>query len=153
MQHFKLLVVAGAMTGLVAGAQAQAPSNPDEIIAARQAGYKHIGDVFGAMKKGIDGGQDVQQYAAGAKEIADWGRKVPSLFPPGTETGHNTHATPAVWSDRATFDKNAADMTAQADKLAQIASTGDKAAFATQWQAVGGTCGSCHANQKFRTRL
>lgn len=133
----------------IAGAQAPAK----EVIATRQAGFKHMGDLFGAMKKAIDGGQEVTSFAAGAKEIADFGRKIPTLFPVGTETGFDTHAQPTIWSDRAGFEANAARLVIEADKLSIVAATGDKAAFAAQWQTTGGTCGSCHANQKFRTRL
>jgi cytochrome c556 len=148
------LVAGGfALVGALGGASAQTPTSPDEIIATRQAGFKHVGDLFNAMKKGIDGGLDVAQFASGAKEISDFGKKIPTLFPPGTETGHDTHAQPAIWTDRATFDQNAGNMSTEAGKLAEVAASGDKAAFAAQWQKTGGTCGSCHANQKFRTRI
>ena len=153
MHCLKVLAAAALVASVVGIAQAQTPAKPDDVIAERQAGFKHIGDVFGAMKKGIDAGQDPTQFAAGAKDIADWGRKIPTLFPPGTETGHNTHAQPTVWSDRAGFEAAAANLATQGDKLAAVASTGDKAAFTAQWQATGNACGTCHANQKYRTRL
>lgn len=157
MNFVRVSLVAGLVGVSVALAHGQTaaapPTSPDEIIVFRKAGYKHIGEEFGAMKKAIDAGADVKPFAAGAKEIADWGRKIPTLFPPGTETGHDTHAQPAVWSERDLFDKNAAAMVTQAEKLAQVADTGDKAAFADQWKATGNACGACHANQKFRTRI
>jgi cytochrome c556 len=156
MHKLHTLVLIGttafAMASATLVAQAQTPA-ADQIIADRQAGFKKMSDEFGAMKKAIDAGQDVKPLAADAQDIANWGKKIPTVFPPGTESGHNTHATAAVWSDRSQFDTNAANLTAAADKLAQIAATGDKAAFADQWKAVGSTCGACHANQKFRTRI
>jgi cytochrome c556 len=147
--HFTMLLALAVLAGGVARA-----ATPDEIIAGRQAGFKHIGDMFfGSMKKGIESGQDVTTFATGAKEIADWGRKIPSEFPAGTETGHNTHAQPTVWSDRSGFETAAANLVTQADKLAAVAAAGDKAGFAAQWQTTGGACGACHTNQKYRTRL
>ncbi len=153
MKKFATLMAAAAIAGGFSVAQAQTPAAPDDIIAARQAGFKHVGDLFNAMKKGIDAGADVTTFAVGAKEIADWGRKIPSMFPKGTETGHDTHAQPTVWTDNATFNTNANNLATEADKLAVAAASGDKAKFAAQWQTTGNTCGSCHANQKFRTRL
>ncbi len=142
-----------AVTIVAGSALAQSPSSPDDIIAQRQAGQKQLAQTFAGMKKGIDSGADVTQYVGPAKDMAAWAVKFPTLFPPGTETGHNTHATPAVWSDRATFNADAQDLVVQLNKLQQVAATGDKAAFAEQWQATGKVCGSCHANEKFRTRI
>ena len=140
-----LLCAAGGF-GVVRAADA-----PDDIIAARQAGYKHIGALFGQMRKGIDSGADVTAFAAPAREIADWGRKIPTLFPPGTETGHGTHARPDIWTDRAGFDKDSAALVTQAEALAQTAASGDKAAFAAQWKVTGGACGACH--RAYRSRI
>jgi cytochrome c556 len=144
-------VIAAAMAGAIGYAAAQTPTTPTEIIAARKAGYKHVGDLFGGMKKGIDAGADVAPFAPQAKEIADWARKVPSLFPPGTETGGETHALPAIWTNKADFDAKAGDLATAADKLSVVAASGDKAAFEAQWKATGGTCGACH--REYRARL
>jgi cytochrome c556 len=134
----------------VAGLGIAAAQTPDDIIAQRQAGYKHIGQLFGAMKKGIDARADVTQFAGPAQEIAAWGEKIPTLFPDGTQKGHDTHAKPEIWSDRAEFDQKAKDLVAQAGKLVQAAQSGDKGAFAAQWKATGAACGACH--EKFRYR-
>jgi len=127
-----------------------AAATPDEIIAQRQAGYKHIGDLFKAMKQAIDAGSDVQKFAPEATEIADWGRKIPTLFPPGTETGHKTHARPEIWTNRAEFDRDAATLSARADTLTQVAAGGDKAAFAAQWKATAQACGACHHSFRYK---
>jgi cytochrome c556 len=125
-------------------------ATPDEIIATRQAGYKHIGDIDDAMKQAVWDGSDVRGFAGPAKEIADWGRKLVTLFPPGTEKGHDTKARPEIWTDRAGFDADAAALVTEADKLATVAATGDKAAFAAQWKAMGGACGACHRGYRYR---
>lgn len=135
----------GAALGLTAlGIVASYAATPEEIIADRRAHYKHMGEVFKAMKEGIDSGADVKQFATGASYIVDWAGQIPTAFPPGTETGGGTHALPPIWSDRAGFDKLAGELKVQAEKLQQVAATGDKAAFAAQFKATGAVCGECH---------
>lgn len=140
-----VLLAAGAT---VPSTQAE---TPDEIIAARQAGYKHIGDINDAMKKAVADGTDITGFAGPAKEIADWGRKVTALFPPGTEKGHDTKARPEIWTNKADFDADAAALVTEAEKLATVAGGGDKAAFAAQWKVMGGTCGACHREYRYRS--
>ena len=126
-------------------------ATPDEVIAERRAGYKHIGEVAKAMKAGVESGADVTQFAAGAGDIAAWAEKIPTMFPPGTETGGGTHALPPVWSDRPGFDKLAGQLHAEATKLQAVAATGDKAAFLAQFKATGAVCGECH--HTYRAKL
>jgi cytochrome c556 len=123
---------------------------PDDIIAGRQAAYDLQGGVFAAMKATIDAGGSVKPLADGAKGLVSWGHAIPGMFPVGTESGHNTKAKPEIWSDRATFEKDAANFTADAEKLVTLAEADDKAGFAAQWKETGGTCGACH--RAFRNR-
>jgi cytochrome c556 len=141
------LGVAAAVAVVSAGLAA----TPDEVIAARRAGYKHIGEVAKAMKAGVESGADVTQFAAGAGDIAAWADKIPTMFPPGTETGGGTHALPTVWSERPEFDKLAAKLKVEATKLQTVAATGDKAAFLAQFKATGAVCGECH--HTYRAKL
>jgi cytochrome c556 len=143
-------LVAAVAASAIGYAAAQTPSSPAEIIAFRKAGYKHVGELFGGMKKGIDAGADVKPFAPQATEIADWAKKVPTLFPPGTETGGDTHALPAIWANKADFDAKAADLATEATKLSTVAASGDKAAFEAQWKATGATCGACHRTYRAR---
>jgi cytochrome c556 len=134
-----------AAAGLVMTATiASHAAAPDDVIAQRRAGYKHMGEVFKAMKDGVAAGADVQQFASGAGDIVAWATKIPTMFPPGSETGGGTHALPSVWSDRAGFEKLSGDLKTEATKLQEVAGTGDKAAFAAQFKATGAVCGQCH---------
>lgn len=142
-------VVGLGLLGLVAGMALA--ETPDDIIAARQAGYKHIGEIDKAMKAAVNDGSDISGFAGPAREIAAWGRKLVGLFPPGTEQGHETKARPEIWGDRDGFDADAAALVTEADKLATVAATGDKAAFAAQWKAMGGACGTCHRSYRYRS--
>ncbi len=136
--------IALGVSGLAFGQGAGVSLKPDDVIAARQAAFDLQNGVMAAMKTAIDGGLDVKGLTAGAKGIGAWGRVIPAMFPDGTQTGHNTKAKPEIWSDRAGFDKAAANLVAAADKLAQLAEANDKAGFATQYTATGQACGGCH---------
>ena len=123
---------------------------PDDIIAGRQAAFDLQQGVFSAMKGTIDAGGSVKPLVDGAKGLVSWGHAMPAMFPVGTEAGHNTKARPEIWSDRATFEKDAANLAAAADKLLTLAEADDKAGFAAAWKDAGGTCGACH--RAFRAR-
>jgi len=130
---------------------AVAQSTPVEFIAARQAGYKRTGENAAEIKKALEGGQDMAPLVARAQEIADWSRKIPSMFPPGSDTGAKTGALPTIWTDRPGFEAAAANLGVQADKLVAVLKTGDRAAATTQFGATGATCGACHRNYRART--
>ena len=123
---------------------------PDDIIAARQAGYDLQAGVVAAMKAGGESGADVKQCDDGAKGLVSWGHVIPTLFPDGTQTGHDTKAKAEIWSDREGFEKAAANFTTAAEKLETLAAADDKAGFAAQFKETAGTCGACH--RQFRNR-
>ena len=137
------------MLAMAAGA-GSVDLKPDDIIATRQAGFDLQGGVTEAMKAGVASGADVKQYEDGAKGLASWSQVIPSLFPDGTQTGHDTKARPDIWTKRAEFEQDAAKLHDQAEKLATLAAAGDKAGFATQFKATGAACGACHRQFKER---
>ncbi len=120
------------------------------VIEMRQAGYDLLQADAAAIKAAAQAHADPAPFADDADAMARWGRLVPSLFPPGSDHGHDTAARPEVWSDRAGFEKAAADFTAAAEKLSEAAKSGDADAFASQWKATGATCGACHKAYKVR---
>ncbi len=109
-----------------------------------------MGQNFKAMKDAIDAGAPVAPLAPKAAEIVAWAKRIPTMFPPGTETGGGTHAKPAVWSERGGFEKDAAALQEQAGKLEQAAQSGDKSAFAAQWKASANACGTCHKTYRYK---
>ena len=137
-----LFTVAASGWALAQGAAVSLPS--DTVIAARQAAFDLQAGVAAAMKAGVDGGTDVKPYVQGAKGIAAWGKVIPSMFPAGTESGHGTKAKSEIWSDRAGFEKAAANLVTEAEKLQALADTNDKPGFAAQFKATGDACGACH---------
>ncbi len=132
--------------GLVGMAHAadQTAIKSDDVIAARQAGFDLQQGVMAAMKATVDAGGSVKPLTDGAKGLSSWGHVIPTMFPEGTETGHNTKAKKEVWSDRAGFEKDAVNFYQAADKLVTLAEADDKAGFAAQYKEVGGACGACH---------
>lgn len=72
-----------------------------------------------------------------------------ALFPEGSETGHDTRAAPAIWSDRAGFDKALAEFLAAADAAVQAPPT-ELAALGPTLQSLGRTCQSCHEGYRVK---
>ena len=144
------VAVAVCMVGLARAADTVA-LKPDDIIAARQAGFDLQGGVVAAMKATVDSGGSVKPMTDGAKGLAKWGHVIPTMFPDGTQMGHDTKAKPEVWTDRAGFEKAAADFSTAAEKLATLAEADDKAGFAAQFKETTAACGGCHRPYRARS--
>ena len=144
------LVVAASLVGLARAADT-VTLKPDDVIAARQAGFDLQGGVLAAMKAAVDAGGPVKPLTDGAKGLSSWGHVIPTLFPDGTQTGRNTKAKPEVWSDRAGFEKAAAAFTAAAEKLAALAEADDRPGFAAQFKDTAAQCGACHRGYRERS--
>lgn len=146
------LVFAGVAASCLIGLAhaADEPSGLD-IIAARQAGQDLVAGTFiGLLQAAKQKVADVKPYANAALAITKWEPQFRTMFPSGTEHGHKTRALPAIWSNRAGFDKASEKLADEAAKLSQIAKSGDQAAFAAQVQVLGDACDACH--KEFRAR-
>jgi cytochrome c556 len=146
------LLVLGTVAACVAGAaRAAAPPADLDIIATRQAGQALVGGTFiGLMQAAKNKVPDVKPFAPAARALTVWEDEFMKMFPPGSEQGHNTKALPAIWTDRATFQKDAQNLVQQAAKLQKIAESGDQAAFGDQVKALGEACQTCHKQFKAR---
>lgn len=140
---YGLAALLGAGTVLSLPATAQTTS-PADIILIRQAAYALNGGTFAGLKAAVEAKSDVKPLAARADALAKWGRAIPLAFPAGSDTGNPTKALPAIWSDRAGFEKAAANFTEAAEKLSILAKAGDTDGFAAQWKVTGDTCSACH---------
>ena len=138
-----LLLIGLTVTGL---SFAQAQTGAADVIAARQAGYKATLANVGAVKKALDAGADLTTVASNAQGVADWGHKIPTMFPvgSGTAAGVKTAALPEIWANKADFDKLAGNLATEATKLAVALKANDKAAATTAFAATGAACGACH---------
>lgn len=132
---------------VLAGAAHAAGPDP---IETRQAGQDLMLGDFSGIRAVVAAKGDVKTLEKPAAALARWIRQFPSQFPPGTETGHDTKALPAVWSDPAGFRKAADDFVAAADKLTELAKAGDADGVAAQVKVVGDACGACHRTYRAR---
>jgi cytochrome c556 len=154
-----VLAAAGALTVAAAGALATAAGptpqtgslSPEQVIAARQASFDMSVMTMSEMKIAVRDSTDVTKQFYPATTLARWAKVLPTLFPAGTGSGAtalDTHARPEIWTDRAGFEKAAADYAAAADTLATLAQGGDAAGFKAQLDRVTKSCDACHANYK-----
>lgn len=120
-----------------------------DAIAERKAGLKRMAGHMEAIKGIVDGGGAVAPVAERAQEMTRFFEGFPALFPPGSDQGE-TRARPEVWSDRAGFEKAAANMVLATRKLGEAAGSGDTAAVAAAFRETGGTCGACHRGYRAR---
>lgn len=137
-------------TGMALAQGAATLLTADQVVATRKAGMNLQAGNLIAMKQAVEAGTDVKPLVGSAKSLAGWGRVIPTVFPAGTEAAGATKARPEIWSDRAGFERAAANLVAQADKLSQLADANDKAGFAAQYTATTQACGGCHRNYQVR---
>ncbi|MGA3397991.1 MAG: cytochrome c [Acetobacteraceae bacterium] len=132
--------------GLTGAAHAAGP----DPIETRQAGQDLMLADFAGIRAVVAAKGDVKTLEKPADALARWIKQFPSQFPPGSDTGHDTKALPAVWSDSAGFQKAADNFVDAADKLAQLARAGDADGVASQVKVVGDACGACHKTYRAR---
>ena len=121
-----------------------------DVIGERQQIMKSFGAATGQASKMAKGEtpfdlakakEYLQTYATGAQKVA-------SLFPPGSNAGKETAASPKIWENRAGFEKDLAEFRANAEKAASA--TTDLESFRANFGAVTRGCGGCH--QDFRLK-
>lgn len=113
-------------------------------IAVRQAGFSLNNGDFAFIRSVVAAKGDVKPLEVPARAIVKWASVIPSLFPKGTENGHDTKALPEIWSDPAGFQKIATAMGDAATKLAVAAKAGDADEVAVSTKLLGEQCGACH---------
>ncbi len=111
-----------------------------DAIETRQAGQDLLAGDFAGIRAVVAAKGDVKTLEVPAKAMARWTRQFPTLFPKGSEQGHNTKALPAIWTDPAGFQKTAIDLADASDKMAELAKAGDADAVAAQVKVVGDAC-------------
>lgn len=119
--------------------------------AARQADMKKTGAALGALGAIAKGQKpyDAETVKASLTTLSAVGKEFPSLFPPGTETGENTAAAPAIWANFEDFKAQSAKLAGEADKLL-AALPADQAAVGAAMQTLGASCGTCHQTYRLK---
>ena len=150
----RYLILCGLVT-MLGSAQCQAqsagiPVPADQIVSMRKSTMDLQQGIMAAMKAGVEQKADVKPFVDGAKGLVASGKLIAVMFPAGTEKVGDTKAKPAIWSDPADFAKHAQAFDTEAQKLVTLAEANDKEGFATQFAAVGKSCGACHRQYKER---
>ena len=145
----KIVIFAVALAGCATVAEQESSRvetlpTPQQIVAARQAAYHLSAATMGSMKGVIDRGDAVTTQVFAARGVARWARALPTMFPDSTRSVTPTRARPEIWENRADFEAKAAAYAEAATRLAETAATGDRAAFAAQFDATRATCQACH---------
>ncbi len=149
-----VLALAGyvGMHALLGSARAD---DAQAAIDSRRALMKDIGAQMKAIYAVVDAKSgDMADMQKRAEQIKVDAGKLTGLFPAGTSIADmpdKTHAKPEIWQNMDTFKTDAANLEEAAGKLAQAAGSGDMAAFASQFEATGKVCGSCHSD--FRAKI
>jgi cytochrome c556 len=148
----KLIVgMAGALLALSFSA-GLAMAGGDDSITARRACMKANGAGMGVMVPIIKGEKPYDADAIKAalanmnKACAAWDTFWPEDSK--TSTTQKTHASEAIWKDKAGF---AAAGEAAYKAETALGATTDEAGFKAAFPAVGAACGACH--KAFRTAL
>ena len=149
-----LIVCFGVLLGVTALASSQEQTeglSAIDAIAARQASLDMSSITLRSMGDAIRAGGDAKSQGYPAAALAKWAKALPRMFPPGTgkgETSAITQARPAVWRNRAGFDRAAANYAEATARLAALAAANDTAGFTRQLDEVTQACSSCHAVYK-----
>lgn len=141
-------VLAAALVAAASGV-ANAQSGPN-LIEIRQVGFALLSGDFAGIRAVATAKGDVKTLENSAKAMSRYAAIIPSLFPPGTETGNKTRALPEIWSKNDDFKKAAAGLGEASDLLVKASAAGDAAGVDAAIKAVGDACGACH--RPFRTR-
>ncbi len=120
-----------------------AASAQGDVIAQRKEIMKAVGSATrdpGRMLRGE--AFDIAKVKASLAVYVESAAKITGLYPPGSETGGDTTASPKIWQAKADFDARLAKFGADA-KAASAAIT-DEASFRSEMPKVLQNCGSCH---------
>lgn len=148
----KKIAVAAAVLAFACAAQAQ--MKPEEAIRTRQSGFDYMAWSMGKIKANLDGQYNQAAVIAAANTINAIAHSgMGALFMPGTEKSignMKTSVRPEFFTHPQEAAKKAQALATEAEKMVQVASTGDQAAVKAQFGKLGGTCKSCHDDFKMK---
>ncbi|CAM3754483.1 c-type cytochrome [Parendozoicomonas haliclonae] len=141
------VLAAGAMS-----AQAMEFNKADDAVDLRKAQMGLVATYFGDMGAMVKGKAkfNAEQYKTDAERLAVLAQWSATGFESSTYMNSDSKAKPAIWEDKADFDKKMAEFAEAAAKLQVAAAGGDLKASIPAFKAVADTCGSCHKPYKFK---
>jgi len=143
-----LAIGAATSTGVLA-------VDKEQVIKDRQALMKAQGADMGAVKGYLDDKADLAKATTAATDLIETMRKIPDVFPPGTEgpdPDGKYAPKPEVWSDWKGFLAQRDIGAGKAEALLAAVKGGDKTNIQTAFADLGKNgCGACHG--KFREEI
>ena len=155
MRSSMKLLALGAVLAIGATSAIALAADKEQVIKDRQSLMKQQGGDLGAIKAYLDDKGDLAKATAAATDLTQTMKKIPDVFPPGTE-GPNPEGKwapkAAVWSDGKGFLAARDTAAAKVDALLVAVKGGDKAKIQEAFADVGKNgCGACHG--KFREEV
>lgn len=138
-------LAAAAFAALTIAAYAQDKAPQVERWELMDAIGKEVKTMGGMAKREIP--YDAATVENGLDVVIANGTKFPTLFPEGSETGHDTRALPAIWDNKADFDAKAAAMV-EAAEAAKAAAPNGLEAFTAEFRNLGQSCRACHTDYR-----
>ena len=140
--------VAIALATVFLTGQAVWAAEPQE---QRQQSMKTVGQAMGTLAKTAKGeiDYDAAKVEKAFKSMHTAAASFAGKFPEGSETGHETEASPKIWSDRPGFEKATQKFD---DDLAHAiaAAPQDIDAFRAQFGRVAQNCKTCHETYRVK---
>lgn len=134
----RITLAAAAAALLLSGGSALA----QDPVKARKDGFDASKKAMAEIKDLLSGDK-VAPVGTVAQRVGAFAGQLPALFPAGSDKG-DTKAKGEIWANFGDFSEKARNFEAAAKALETTAATGDKAATAKQFAALGGTCKACH---------
>ncbi len=131
------------------GASAAVALTGADAIKERRALMKDNGDATKAVVAILKGAPfDLSAVQKALETYENAAAKMPALFPPDSQTG-DTHALPAVWSDKADLDARFKKL--GEDSAAALKAITNEASFKAAMPSVFKNCQGCH--ETYRAKL
>ena len=139
---------AAAIIGAAGFAPAIAADEPQVV---RQEMMKKVGGATGAMAKMVKGEVDFDAAAALAAltTISEVAGTIGGYFPAGSETGMETEAAPAIWTDMDGFTAKLAALKTDAD-AGVAAAPADLDGLKAVFGPLTKNCGACHETYRLK---
>jgi cytochrome c556 len=152
MRYWLSALSIGALSFAVAAA-AQAQVTAEDMVKFRQSGYTFMSWNMGRIKEqAVDGtvAYNEDQIRAAANAIAAIANSgMGALYSPATlevSGWKMTRLQPNFFEEQDKVREVAVNFVQQANRLQEVAQTGDRAAVAAQFGEVGKACRACHDN-------
>ena len=150
MKNIVVSAIAAAVLVSLAGTASAQALKPEEMIKIRKSGYSFMAWNMGKIKANVDGEFNKEQVIAAANLVAATANSgMGALFAPGTDkevAGEKTRVKPEFFQQQDKVREVAMNFNKEANELAKVAATGDKAAIQAQFGKTGATCKACHDN-------